>query len=47
MVVGHVASVTPSYAKAKRAATRLFNLLEKIPFLDSYSNNGKKLVRII
>ena len=46
IVVGQVVSVTPSYGKAKVAATRLLKLLERIPLLDSYSDDGKKPVRI-
>ena len=42
IIVGQVASVTPSYMKAKIAATRILKLLERIPLLDSYSNDGKK-----
>lgn len=45
IVIGQVISITPEYAKAKRAASRLFNLLERVPFIDSSSNDGKKPVR--
>lgn len=41
IIVGQMVSMTPNYAKAKRAANRLFSLLERIPFIDSYSNEGK------
>ena len=41
IVVGQMITVTPNYAKAKRAADKLFILLQRIPFIDSYSNDGK------
>ena len=41
IIVGQMVSMTPNYAKAKRAANRLFSLLERNPFIDSYSNDGK------
>ena len=44
IIVGQMISMTPNYAKAKHAANRLFSLLERIPFIDSYSNDGKILV---
>ena len=41
IVVGQMITVTPNYPKAKRAADKLFILLQRIPFIDSYSNDGK------
>lgn len=32
--------MTPDYTKAKRAAGRVFFLLDKVPEIDVYSNEG-------
>ncbi len=44
-MLGQVASMTPDYAKAKQAAQRVFYIMDKIPQIDVYSNNGNKPVR--
>ena len=45
VILGQVASMTPDYAKAKKAADRVFYLLDKIPPIDSYSDAGLQPVR--
>ena len=45
VILGQVASMTPDYAKAKKAADRVFYLLDKIPPIDSYSDAGLRPVR--
>ena len=47
VILGQVASMTPDYAKAKKAADRVFYLLDKIPPIDSYSDAGLRPVRKI
>lgn len=42
--MGQVASITPDYAKAKQAADRIFHLLERVPLVDGFSNEGGKPV---
>ena len=40
VMLGQVASMTPDYAKAKQAAERVFYLLDKVPKIDVYSEDG-------
>ncbi|XP_030057521.1 ATP-binding cassette sub-family B member 5 isoform X2 [Microcaecilia unicolor] len=43
MSAGQTLSFAPDYAKAKSSVTHLFALFERIPAIDSYSQEGKKL----
>jgi len=45
MNVGQSASLAPDYGKAKVSAQRIFHLLDRKPQIDSYSEEGEKLVR--
>ncbi len=42
--LGRASSYTPGYAKAKIAAARFFKLLDRIPKISIYSNEGEKWV---
>ncbi|XP_009947117.1 PREDICTED: multidrug resistance protein 3-like, partial [Leptosomus discolor] len=42
MALGQSTSFTPDYAKAKMSAAHLFMLFERVPSIDSYSEEGKK-----
>ncbi|OXB67674.1 hypothetical protein ASZ78_015206 [Callipepla squamata] len=42
MALGQSTSFTPDYAKAKMSAAHLFVLLERVPLIDSYSEEGEK-----
>ncbi|XP_031965933.1 ATP-binding cassette sub-family B member 5 isoform X2 [Corvus moneduloides] len=44
MNVGQSASLAPDYGKARMSAQRIFKLLERKPLIDSYSDEGEKLV---
>ena len=46
-VAGQAGAFAPSYAKARLSANRIFFLLDRKPLIDSYSEEGKKLVRLI
>ncbi|NXA63294.1 MDR1 protein, partial [Mohoua ochrocephala] len=43
MNVGQSASLAPDYGKARMSAQRIFQLLERKPRIDSYSDEGEKL----
>ncbi|XP_010127954.1 PREDICTED: multidrug resistance protein 1-like, partial [Chlamydotis macqueenii] len=43
MNVGQSASLAPDYGKAKMSAQRIFQLLDRKPLIDSYSEEGEKL----
>ncbi|NXN00221.1 MDR1 protein, partial [Sylvia borin] len=43
MNVGQSASMAPDYGKARTSAQRIFQLLERKPLIDSYSEQGEKL----
>uniref|UniRef100_A0A663MR60 ATP binding cassette subfamily B member 5 n=1 Tax=Athene cunicularia TaxID=194338 RepID=A0A663MR60_ATHCN len=43
--VGQSASLAPDYGKARMSAQRIFQLLDRKPLIDSYSEEGEKLVR--
>ena len=45
MSVGEASSFAPDYGKAKIAAARLFALFDQEPSIDSFSEEGTKLVR--
>ncbi|XP_069504362.1 ATP-binding cassette sub-family B member 5-like isoform X2 [Ambystoma mexicanum] len=42
MAVGQTLSFAPDYAKAKSAAAHLFALFDRVPTIDSYSEDGQK-----
>uniref|UniRef100_A0A8C5WKG4 ATP binding cassette subfamily B member 4 n=1 Tax=Leptobrachium leishanense TaxID=445787 RepID=A0A8C5WKG4_9ANUR len=42
MALGQTSSFAPDYAKAKLSASHIFNLLERVPLIDSYSSAGEK-----
>lgn len=44
MALGQSTSLTPNYAKAKMSAAYLFMLFERVPSIDSYSEEGEKPV---
>lgn len=44
MSVGQASSFAPDYGKAKLAAARIFNLLDRKPAIDSFSTTGVKPV---
>uniref|UniRef100_A0A8B9ED65 Multidrug resistance protein 1 n=1 Tax=Anser cygnoides TaxID=8845 RepID=A0A8B9ED65_ANSCY len=44
MALGQSTSLTPNYAKAKMSAAHLFMLFERVPSIDSYSEEGEKPV---
>ena len=41
---GQAGAFAPSYAKAKLSASRIFQLLDRVPIIDSYSEDGQKPV---
>ncbi|XP_008944124.1 PREDICTED: multidrug resistance protein 1-like [Merops nubicus] len=43
MNVGQSASLAPDYGKARISAQRIFQLLDRKPLIDSYSDEGEKL----
>ncbi|XP_009280328.2 PREDICTED: ATP-binding cassette sub-family B member 5 [Aptenodytes forsteri] len=43
--VGQSASLAPDYGKARMSAQRIFQLLDRKPLIDSYSEEGDKLLR--
>ncbi|NXB80580.1 MDR1 protein, partial [Donacobius atricapilla] len=43
MNVGQSASMAPDYGKARMSAQRIFQLLDRKPLIDSYSEQGEKL----
>ncbi|XP_061853387.1 ATP-binding cassette sub-family B member 5 [Colius striatus] len=43
MNVGQSASLAPDYGKARKSAQRIFQLLDRKPLIDSYSEEGRKL----
>ncbi|XP_017679387.1 PREDICTED: ATP-binding cassette sub-family B member 5 isoform X2 [Lepidothrix coronata] len=43
MNVGQSASLAPDYGKAKMSAKKIFQLLDRKPVIDSYSEEGEKL----
>ncbi|XP_074693178.1 ATP-binding cassette sub-family B member 5 isoform X2 [Strix aluco] len=42
--VGQSASLAPDYGKARMSAERIFQLLDRKPLIDSYSEEGEKLL---
>lgn len=41
---GQAGAFAPNYSKAKLSASRIFHLLDREPVIDSYSEDGEKLV---
>uniref|UniRef100_A0A8C0C1B8 Multidrug resistance protein 1 n=1 Tax=Buteo japonicus TaxID=224669 RepID=A0A8C0C1B8_9AVES len=46
MALGQTSSFAPDYAKAKTSAAHLFLLFERVPSIDSYSEEGEKPVNV-
>ena len=44
MSVGQASQFAPDYSKAKVAAGRMFGLFDRVPPIDSYSEDGDKPV---
>lgn len=44
---GQAGAFAPNYAKAKLSSSRIFHLLDRIPVIDSYSEDGIQLVRVL
>lgn len=44
MALGQAASFAPDYGKGKAAAARIFQLVDRVPEIDTYSEEGSKLV---
>ena len=42
---GQAGAFAPNYSKAKLSSSRIFNLLDREPVIDSYSEDGEQLVR--
>lgn len=45
MHVGRTGSNAPDFTKGRRAASRLFSLIERKPAIDAKTEDGEKLVR--
>ena len=43
MTAGQVASFAPDYVKAKVSAGRILELFDRVPDIDSYSTEGRKV----
>ncbi len=43
---GQAGAFAPNYSKAKLSASRIFHLMDRVPEIDSYSEDGEKLVSI-
>ena len=41
---GQASSFAPDYSKAKVSAKRIFDILDRVPVIDNYSEEGDKLV---
>ncbi|XP_065655130.1 ATP-dependent translocase ABCB1 isoform X3 [Hydra vulgaris] len=46
MIAGQIASMAPNYVAAKVSAARLFQLLDKVPKIETFSNSGNILEHI-
>ena len=44
MIAGQIASMAPDYVAAKVSAARCFAILDRVPTIDAYSENGEKFV---
>ena len=47
MALGNAASFAPDYGKGKQAAGRIFQLVDREPAIDAYSEEGTKLVSAV
>ena len=45
--IGQASAFAPNYSKAKISANRIFFLLDRVPVIDNYSEDGEKLVSIL
>ena len=45
MMAGQIAAFTPDFMKAKIAAARMFKIFDRIPGIQSDSDEGLKVVR--
>jgi len=45
MIAGQIASMAPDYIAAKVSAARCFLILDSEPEIDSFSEDGQRLVR--
>lgn len=45
MSVGQATSFAPDYGKAKTSAAKIFQLFDREPLIDSFSEEGRKMVR--
>lgn len=43
MTAGQVASFAPDYVKAKVSAGRILDLFDRVPEIDSYSTEGRRV----
>ena len=44
---GQAGAFAPNYAKAKLSANRIFFLLDRVPIIDGYSEDGEKPVSVL
>ena len=47
MIAGNLASMAPDYVAAKVSAARVFRLLDKVPAIDTYNDEGSMLVSLL
>ena len=45
MAVGQAGAFAPNYTKARLSSHRIFHLLDRVPEIDGYSEDGEKPVR--
>ena len=45
--IGQASAFAPNYSKAKISANRIFFLLDRVPVIDNYSEDGEKLVNLL
>ena len=45
--IGQASAFAPNYSKAKISANRIFFLLDRVPVIDNYSEDGEKLVGML
>ena len=46
MAVGQASQFAPDYGKAKKASSRIFAIIDHVPSIDCYSEDGEKPVRL-
>ena len=47
MIAGQISSMAPNYIEAKVSAARCFNILDRVPEIDAYSPEGRRLVSVV